>query len=64
MREELILKVLAKEDPVVDLAEEYGVARKTIYKWLKRYEQRGLAGLHVGERRHAAQRLARRSREG
>ena len=50
-REELILKVLAKEDTVVDLAEEYGVARKTIYKWLKRYEKRGLTGLVDESRR-------------
>jgi putative transposase len=45
IREELMLKVLAKEDSVVDLAGEYGVSRKTIYKWLARYKQRGLAGL-------------------
>ena len=51
IREELILKVLAKEDSVVDLAEEYGVARKTIYKWLKRYEKRGLTGLVDESRR-------------
>lgn len=51
IREELILKVLAKEDTVVDLAEEYGVARKTIYKWLKRYETRGLTGLVDESRR-------------
>ena len=51
IREELILKVLAKEDTVVDLAEEYGVARKTIYKWLKRYEKRGLTGLVDESRR-------------
>ena len=56
-REELILKVLAKESTVVDLAEEpcsirhYGVARKTIYKWLKRYETRGLTGLVDDSRR-------------
>jgi len=51
IREELILKVLAKESSVVDLAEEYGVARKTIYKWLKRYEKRGLTGLVDESRR-------------
>jgi hypothetical protein len=41
IREELILKVLAKEDSVVELAEQYGVSRKTIYKWLARYESKG-----------------------
>ena len=45
IREELMLKVLAKEESVVDLAGEYGVSRKTIYKWLARYKERGLAGL-------------------
>lgn len=33
IREELILRVLAKENSVVELAEEYCVARKTICKW-------------------------------
>jgi len=42
IREELILKVLAKEDSVVELAEQYGVSRKTIYKWLSRYEPNDL----------------------
>ncbi len=35
IREELILKVLAKEDSVVELAQQYGVSRKTIYKWFR-----------------------------
>jgi transposase len=48
IREELILKVLARESTVVELAEEYDVSRKTIYKWLERYEKRGLAGLVDG----------------
>jgi hypothetical protein len=29
IREELILKVLAKKDSVVELAQQYGVSRKT-----------------------------------
>jgi transposase len=40
IREELILKVLAKEDSVVELAHQYGVSRKTIYKWLSRTTRR------------------------
>ena len=51
IREELILKVLAKEDSVVELAEQYGVSRKTIYKWLSRYESKGLSGLVDESRR-------------
>lgn len=42
IREELILKVLSKEESVVDLANEDGVSRKTIYKWLARYYTVGL----------------------
>jgi len=51
IREELILKVLAREDTVVDLAEEYDVSRKTIYKWLARYQTQGLTGLVDESRR-------------
>jgi putative transposase len=51
IREELMLKVLAKEDSIVELAEQYGISRKTIYKWMKRYEGSGLAGLVDRSRR-------------
>lgn len=51
IREELILKVLAKEDSVVELAHQYGVSRKTIYKWLSRYDSKGLSGLVDESRR-------------
>lgn len=51
IREELILKVLAKEETVVELSQRYGVARKTIYKWLKRYQSQGLSGLVDESRR-------------
>ena len=51
IREELILKVLAKENSVVELAQQYGVSRKTIYKWLSRYDSKGLSGLVDESRR-------------
>jgi putative transposase len=51
IREELILKVLSKEDSIVELADQYGVSRKTVYKWLARYQKRGLAGLVDESRR-------------
>jgi transposase InsO family protein len=51
IREELILKVLGGDETVVDLAEQYGVSRKTIYKWLARYKTQGLAGLVDESRR-------------
>src|SRR5262245_40238218 len=30
---------------VTDMAERYGVSRKTVHTWLRRYESEGLAGL-------------------
>ena len=32
-------------ESVTALAETYGIARKTIYKWLERYASEGVAGL-------------------
>ena len=51
IREELMLKVLAKEESIVELAARYGVSRKTIYKWIRRYEKQGLGGLVDQSRR-------------
>ena len=36
---------------MTELCEEYGVSRKTAYKWLERYEATGAAGLIEGSRR-------------
>ncbi len=46
-----MLKVLAKEESIVELAARYGVSRKTIYKWIRRYEKQGLGGLVDQSRR-------------
>jgi len=51
IREELILKALAGEETKVELVAKYGVSRKTLYKWLDRYKERGLAGLVDESRR-------------
>lgn len=51
IREELVLKALAGEESKVDLAAKFGVSRKTVYKWLDRYKERGLAGLVDESRR-------------
>ena len=63
IREELVLKALAGEESKVDLAAKFGVSRKTVYKWLDRYKERGLAGLvdesrrgHRRRRRHPGSR--------
>lgn len=36
---------------ITELAEQYGISRRTGYKWLARYDAEGLAGLHDRSRR-------------
>jgi putative transposase len=50
-RMQFIARVLAGEDEMTVLCREYGVSRKTGYKWLGRYISDGAAGL--AERSHA-----------
>jgi len=45
IRKELVLKALAREAPVAELCREYGVSRKTAYKWLRRFQEGGIDGL-------------------
>jgi transposase len=40
-----VMEVLAAGVPVVEVAERYGVSRKTVHVWLNRYRDEGLAGL-------------------
>lgn len=47
--------VLAEDDSMAALCEQFGVSRKTGYKWLARYHERGPAGLE--EVSHAPQRV-------
>src|SRR6516164_5012776 len=44
-RMQFIARVLAGEDEMTVLCREYGVSRKTGYKWLGRYISEGAAGL-------------------
>ncbi len=44
-RVRLIGAVLAGEESMSELCEEFGVSRKTGYKWMQRYLEQGLAGL-------------------
>src|SRR6478736_2929935 len=37
--------------PVVELCTEYGISRKTAYKWIERYIHQGAAGLEDRSRR-------------
>jgi transposase len=50
-RTQFIARVLAGEDEMVALCREYGISRKTGYKWLGRYRCEGAAGLQ--DRSHA-----------
>ena len=45
LRKDFVLTVLGEDMTVVDACDHFGVSRKTGYKWLKRYEDRGVAGL-------------------
>src|SRR2546430_4890547 len=40
-----VMEVISGGVPVVEVAERYGVARKTVHAWLRRYRQEGLPGL-------------------
>jgi putative transposase len=45
VRQRLIQAVLARHQTVQNLCHRFGISRKTAYKWLNRFRQRGLAGL-------------------
>jgi transposase InsO family protein len=40
-----VLEVLVSRVPVTEVADRYGVSRKSVHAWVRRYEQSGLAGL-------------------
>ncbi|HEY2833452.1 MAG TPA: IS481 family transposase [Sporichthyaceae bacterium] len=40
-----VMEVLSAGVPVVEVAERYGVSRKTVHAWIRRYRVEGLAGL-------------------
>ena len=44
-RTQFIAPVLADEDAMTALCREYGISRKTGYKWLGRYRREGRRGL-------------------
>jgi putative transposase len=49
-RYELVRAMVAKGEPVTELSRRWRVSRKTAYKWLKRYRQKGLRGLEDEQR--------------
>ena len=42
LRRELIRELLEEERGVSELSQRYGLSRKTIHSWKRRYEQEGL----------------------
>ena len=44
-RELMVRRVLEQAEPVKDMAVAFGVSERTVYKWLLRYRQHGVAGL-------------------
>lgn len=50
-----VMAVLAQEDSMSALCEEYGVSRRIGYKWIWRYQREGVAGLV--ERRRGPRRV-------
>lgn len=50
-RHEFIQLAVQKSANISQLCQRYGISRKTAYKWLKRYETEGKAGLHNQSRR-------------
>ncbi len=50
-RERFVLRALAPGANIAALCREFGISRKTGYKWLKRYRERGLYGLQDRSRR-------------
>lgn len=51
LREEFIFKASKELSSISRLCLEYGISRKTAYKWLKRYEEEGILGLNDRSRR-------------
>lgn len=45
-RELMVRRVLEQAEPVRDTAEAFGVSVRTVYKWLRRYREHGVDGLH------------------
>jgi putative transposase len=58
LRKDFVLKAMAKEMPFAEACREFGIARKTGYKWLARFKERGTAGLRDEPRRPSRSPLA------
>lgn len=50
LKMQLLADWLRGEHSISDLARGYGISRKTLYKWIKRYQEEGAAGLEERSR--------------
>ena len=57
---QFIADVLRGTLPIIELCDDYGISRKTGYKWIDRYLKEGPEGLRDRSRRPTAVRTARR----
>lgn len=62
LREEFIIKAQEKSISFSRLCREYGISRKTAYKWLRRYSEEGILGLQDRDRRPSYMPLKTRDR--
>lgn len=53
---EAVTAVVRDGEPVVDVAARFGVARQSVHRWIRRYEQGGLTALE--DRSHPAVRVS------
>ncbi len=51
IKKEFLDKALNKDLSISRLCKEYGISRKTAYKWIKRFNEEGLSGLEEHSRR-------------
>ena len=51
MKKEIMAALAQGQESVSSIALRYSISRKTLYKWKRRYEQEGEAGLHDRSRR-------------
>jgi putative transposase len=54
LRKEFVMKALSKDGSMTALCREYGISRKTGYKWIERFQKGGLEELVDASRRPAA----------
>lgn len=50
-RRDFIAQAIQPQANISQLCRDFGISRKTGYKWLKRYQQAGVDGLHERSRR-------------